>query len=406
MTRTYARLVMAALALTIVILTPTAAAQCDLQELNTVEFEFGASYLDTRGAQRLTDNARLLRANVDCEVYVDGYTDSRESTEFGPALSARRARTVVNFYLDQGVDAQRLRIQNRGQASPDCDKEDPGPGCRRNRRVESIPDYTPPARPARCPYNEGMTIDNPGCVPPPDPTVTANFVDTLEIDTLRLRQTSVALNCDQETTHRWVVSGIIFTDEFVNWTVDDRTTDQSVPVSLTSTCATATSTVDRTVVVPALERDTSHTPDTPVVALRVRPQVGMEVLVGFAQQLVIPRDGGLEVDASAPFAGLGFTAGLGYGRFSLNALLAYIGGQATTETQVIPGTPTCGSLGCPSEDITLPSKTLPRSGLYFGIDAGLQVLGPLDLRVGCGLNTLGTGQSVGCHGGIAVVARL
>ena len=30
------------------------------------------------------------------------------------------------------------QIRNRGTAAPDCDKEDPGPGCERNRRVELV----------------------------------------------------------------------------------------------------------------------------------------------------------------------------------------------------------------------------------------------------------------------------
>ena len=112
---------------------------CDLVELNSVYFDYGAGTLDRRARSLLDENVDLLLANPACCVFVDGYTDTPEGDRFGAGLAGRRAQAVYDYYLSRGVEAGRLQIRNRGTAVPSCDKEDPGPGCERNRRVESLP---------------------------------------------------------------------------------------------------------------------------------------------------------------------------------------------------------------------------------------------------------------------------
>ena len=112
---------------------------CDLVELNALYFDYGSDTLDMRAQMLLDENAELLLANPACCVFIDGYTDSSEGDRFGMGLAGRRAQAVYDYYLSRGVAPSRFQIRNRGVAVPTCDKEDPGPGCERNRRVESIP---------------------------------------------------------------------------------------------------------------------------------------------------------------------------------------------------------------------------------------------------------------------------
>lgn len=112
---------------------------CDLVELNSVYFDHGTAALSSRARLLLDENVELLLDNPDCCVFIDGYTDSSEGDRHGMGLAGRRAQAVYDYYLSRGVAASRLQIRNRGTAMPDCDKEDPGIGCSRNRRVESIP---------------------------------------------------------------------------------------------------------------------------------------------------------------------------------------------------------------------------------------------------------------------------
>ena len=112
---------------------------CQLVELNPVYFDYGAGTLDRRSRSLLDENVGLLLDNPACCVFIDGYTDTSEGDRFGFGLAARRAQAVYDYYISQGISSTRLQVRNRGIAVPDCDKEDPGPGCERNRRVESLP---------------------------------------------------------------------------------------------------------------------------------------------------------------------------------------------------------------------------------------------------------------------------
>ncbi|MGB3542608.1 OmpA family protein [Rubrivirga sp.] len=118
---------------------PPAPLVCDLVELNSVYFDYGTGSLDRRARALLDENVELLLDNSACCVFIDGYTDTAEGDSFGMGLAGRRAQAVYDYYLSRGVNSTRLQVRNRGTAVPTCDKEDPGPGCERNRRVESLP---------------------------------------------------------------------------------------------------------------------------------------------------------------------------------------------------------------------------------------------------------------------------
>ena len=114
-------------------------AVCDLIELNPVYFDYGASTVSARARALLDENVELLLANPECCVFIDGTIDNQEMDRFGMPLGGRRAQAVYDYYLGRGVPASKLQIRNRGEGSPNCDKEDPGMGCERNRRVETLP---------------------------------------------------------------------------------------------------------------------------------------------------------------------------------------------------------------------------------------------------------------------------
>ncbi len=112
---------------------------CNLVELNPVYFDYGSSTVSTRARALLNENVELLLANPECCVFVDGTIDNQEMTRFGMPLGGRRAQAVYDYYLSRGVSASKLQIRNRGESTPNCDKEDPGIGCERSRRVETLP---------------------------------------------------------------------------------------------------------------------------------------------------------------------------------------------------------------------------------------------------------------------------
>ena len=106
-------------------------------DLNTVFFGFGASALTAEGRSRLDENIEILRRCPNIFVTINGYADDQE--EDVDRLSQRRADSVRDYYIAQGIDASRLRAIGRGQDPNANSKEDPGPGDSRSRRADSIP---------------------------------------------------------------------------------------------------------------------------------------------------------------------------------------------------------------------------------------------------------------------------
>lgn len=113
---------------------------CDrLTELNTVNFDFDRSNLDDEAQGLLDENVSALSGCPNVNVRVDAYTDHVGTDQYNLRLSERRARSVEDYYTQSGIVGSRLNTRGLGKAPEPCMKEDPGPGCRRNRRAESIP---------------------------------------------------------------------------------------------------------------------------------------------------------------------------------------------------------------------------------------------------------------------------
>ncbi len=112
----------------------------ELIELNAVYFNFRSSRLTDEAKAILMENVAELKKYPEVCVRIDAYTDHVEARgRRAQRLSEARAKAVEQFYLDQGIPASRIVARGLGQAPVSCAKEDPGPGCRRNRRAESVP---------------------------------------------------------------------------------------------------------------------------------------------------------------------------------------------------------------------------------------------------------------------------
>ena len=68
---------------------------------------------------------------------MEGHTDSTGSYEYNLSLSEDRARTVVNFMAQHGVQRVRMRATGYGFERPASDNMT-AEGRRKNRRVEII----------------------------------------------------------------------------------------------------------------------------------------------------------------------------------------------------------------------------------------------------------------------------
>src|SRR5207249_9847311 len=82
-------------------------------------------------------NLEWLRQNPRAKVELEGHCDSRGTIEYNLALGAKRARTVKDYLVTQGIAADRISTISYGKELPLCHEENET--CwTRNRRVHAV----------------------------------------------------------------------------------------------------------------------------------------------------------------------------------------------------------------------------------------------------------------------------
>lgn len=102
-----------------------------------VNFEYDSANLTSAAEARLDEAVRMLRENSSISVNLEGHTDSNGSDTYNSQLSQRRAQSVVDYLIDNGIRSGRLTAIGRGEASPIA-TNDTSAGRAQNRRVEFI----------------------------------------------------------------------------------------------------------------------------------------------------------------------------------------------------------------------------------------------------------------------------
>jgi OOP family OmpA-OmpF porin len=103
--------------------------------LRGVNFDFDKADIRPDAQVILDSAAEILRESPSTRVEVAGHTDSTGPDDYNQGLSERRARSVVNYLVDKGVEADRLTPVGHGEAQPVADNGTRD-GRAQNRRVE------------------------------------------------------------------------------------------------------------------------------------------------------------------------------------------------------------------------------------------------------------------------------
>lgn len=101
--------------------------------LGDVYFDFDRSDLRPDGEATLQRNVAWLKRWPSTNVRIDGMTDSRGTNDYNIRLGQRRARTVRDFLVAQGIDPTRFETQSTGEENPFCTEQTEGCWAR-NRR--------------------------------------------------------------------------------------------------------------------------------------------------------------------------------------------------------------------------------------------------------------------------------
>jgi OOP family OmpA-OmpF porin len=104
--------------------------------ISWLKFATDSAAIRPADQQRLTDEILpLLREKSSLRIRIDGYTDSRGSEAYNQALSERRAKSVRDFLVAQGIDGSRLESRGFGETNPIAPNDTPA-NLQRNRRTE------------------------------------------------------------------------------------------------------------------------------------------------------------------------------------------------------------------------------------------------------------------------------
>ncbi|MDW8284196.1 MAG: OmpA family protein [Myxococcales bacterium] len=119
-----------------------------------VFFDFDRDTIKPISYPLLDEVVRVLKARPDLgRIRIEGHTDAIGSDEYNLDLSRRRARAVVIYLLEHGIEVGRLSYEGYGERCP-IDTNDTPQGRARNRRVDFVivdDPQAPPPSPDRCP---------------------------------------------------------------------------------------------------------------------------------------------------------------------------------------------------------------------------------------------------------------
>ena len=103
--------------------------------LKNVTFAFDKSSIDSLQKTYLNELAQVLKERTDVIVIISGHTDNTGSATYNNALSRKRAESVRNYLVKQGIPKARFKIEYMGLTAPIAPNET-REGRALNRRVE------------------------------------------------------------------------------------------------------------------------------------------------------------------------------------------------------------------------------------------------------------------------------
>lgn len=100
-------------------------------------FATNSSTLSAASMSALRNFAASLKANPDTDIRIIGYTDNTGKVDYNQLLSEKRAKSVYDYLMQQGVSSDRMQYEGRGVHDPIATNDTPE-GRALNRRVEIV----------------------------------------------------------------------------------------------------------------------------------------------------------------------------------------------------------------------------------------------------------------------------
>ncbi len=105
--------------------------------LSTVYFSFNSSLVGGSAANLLQDNLKFLTDNPNVSIQLEGHCDERGSIQYNLALGERRANSIKDFLISQGINSSRISTISYGKERP-LDYAQDEAAWAKNRRVNFV----------------------------------------------------------------------------------------------------------------------------------------------------------------------------------------------------------------------------------------------------------------------------
>lgn len=104
---------------------------------SNVLFAFNKYNLTNEAKNTIGDLFTILQKYPDENVLIIGYTDSIGTVEYNQKLSERRANSVANYLISEGISSSRVTTKGMGESDPIASNSTDA-GRAQNRRVEFV----------------------------------------------------------------------------------------------------------------------------------------------------------------------------------------------------------------------------------------------------------------------------
>jgi outer membrane protein OmpA-like peptidoglycan-associated protein len=103
--------------------------------LNNVFFDFDKAVLKEESFPELNRVVKTMKEKATMQIEITGHTDAIGTEQYNLSLSERRAKAVVTFFIEKGIEKERIATYFFGESKP-AESNETKEGRRKNRRVE------------------------------------------------------------------------------------------------------------------------------------------------------------------------------------------------------------------------------------------------------------------------------
>ncbi|UGA56644.1 outer membrane beta-barrel protein [Vibrio sp. VB16] len=100
-------------------------------------FKFDGTTLSSEADGHLSPMLKRLQDHSEAQLFIIGHTDSQGSASYNEQISLQRAQSVASYFENNGIAANRIQVEGRGESEPVADNSTLE-GRALNRRTEVI----------------------------------------------------------------------------------------------------------------------------------------------------------------------------------------------------------------------------------------------------------------------------